>query len=55
MKVLLCYPKNAQQGTEDYLDSQIDFIRSLPASDSRNAIGAALFDAKKKAKLHILK
>jgi hypothetical protein len=44
-------PRNVQQGAKEYLDAKIDYMKGLPDSDPRKAIGQALFDAQKQNKI----
>ncbi len=44
-------PKNVQQGSKDYLDAQIVYMKSLPDSDPRKAIGVALDSARENNKI----
>lgn len=44
-------PKNVQQGSKEYLDAQIDYMITLPATDPRKAIGDALDAARDSNKI----
>lgn len=47
-------PRNVQQGSKDYLDAQIDYMKSLPDTDPRKLIGVQLDAARDANKIAYL-